>query len=93
MLGPQLELIFTKCLQKEKNITFFFLRIRHLILPQKLLKTKFVKLGPLVGKVRWNHEEDLVCATFHGPGVVWGLCKAGNVLNPYLQVKLTWFCM
>lgn len=56
MLGPQLEFIFTKCL--------------HLILPQKLLKTKFVKLGPLVGKVRWNHEEDLVCATFHGPGVV-----------------------
>ena len=35
-----------------------------------VLKTKFVKLGPLVGKVRWNHEEDLVCATFHGPGVV-----------------------
>ena len=24
MLGPQLEFIFTKCLQKEKNITFFF---------------------------------------------------------------------
>ena len=46
MLGPQLEFIFTKCLQKEKNITFFFLRIRHLILPQKLLKTKFVKPGP-----------------------------------------------
>ena len=45
MLGPQLEFIFTKCLQKEKNI--FFLRIRHLILPQKLLKTKFVKPGPI----------------------------------------------
>lgn len=24
MLGSQLEFIFTKCLQKEKNITFFF---------------------------------------------------------------------
>lgn len=46
MLGPQLEFIFTKCLQKEKNITFF-LRIKHLILPQKLLKTKFVKPGPI----------------------------------------------
>lgn len=46
MLGPQLEFICTKCLQKEKNITFF-LRIKHLILPQKLLKTKFVKPGPI----------------------------------------------
>lgn len=48
------------------------------------MKIKFVKFGFLVGKVRWNYEEDLVCVIFYGLGVVWGLCKVGNVLNLYL---------